>query len=92
MKRILAVFLTLAMALNIAPVAAFAATDSDAASIVAVEETDENASSRLDKETAKAIASDPFCSRQTLFRRNKIPPLTLPMCRWKRLTALASCL
>ena len=60
MKRILAVFLTLAMALNIAPVAAFAAADSDAASIVAVEETDENASSRLDKETARAIASDPF--------------------------------
>lgn len=60
MKRILAVFLTLAMALNIAPMAAFAAADSDAASIVAVEETDENASSRLDEETAKAIASDPF--------------------------------
>lgn len=60
MKRILAVFLTLAMALNIAPVAAFAAADSDAASIVAVEETDENASSRLDKETVRAIASDPF--------------------------------
>lgn len=60
MKRILAVFLTLAMALNIAPAAAFAAADSDAASIVAVEETDENASSRLDKETARAIASDPF--------------------------------
>ena len=60
MKRILAVFLTLAMALNIAPVAAFAAADSDAASIVAVEETDENASSQMDEETAKAIASDPF--------------------------------
>lgn len=60
MKRILAVFLTLAMALNIAPVAAFAAADSDAASIVAVEETDENASSRLDKETVRAIVSDPF--------------------------------
>ena len=60
MKRILAVFLTLAMALNIAPMAAFAAADSDAASIVAVEETDENASSRLDKETVRAIASDPF--------------------------------
>ena len=60
MKRILAVFLTLAMALNIAPVAAFAAADSDAASIVAVEETDENASSRLDKETVRAIASDSF--------------------------------
>ena len=60
MKRILAVFLTLAMALNIAPVAAFAAADSDAASIVAVEETDENASSQLDEETARAIASDPF--------------------------------
>ena len=59
MKRILAVFLTLAMALNIAPVAAFAAADSDAASIV-VEETDENASSRLDEETVRAIASDPF--------------------------------
>lgn len=60
MKRILAVFLTLAMALNIAPMAAFAAADSDAASIVAVEETDENASPQLDEETAKAIASDPF--------------------------------
>lgn len=60
MKRILAVFLTLAMALNIAPMAAFAAADSDAASIVAVEETDENASSQLGEETAKAIASDPF--------------------------------
>lgn len=60
MKRILAVFLTLAMALNIAPVAAFAAADSDAASIVAVEETDENASSQMDEQTAKAIASDPF--------------------------------
>lgn len=60
MKRILAVFLTLAMALNIAPMAAFAAADSDAASIVAVEETDENASSRLDEETALTIASDPF--------------------------------
>ncbi|MDY2784762.1 MAG: leucine-rich repeat protein [Faecalibacterium sp.] len=60
MKRILAVFLTLAMALNIAPVAAFAAADSDAASIVAVEETDENASSQLDEQTARAIASDPF--------------------------------
>lgn len=60
MKRILAVFLTLAMALNIAPMAAFAAADSDAASIVAVEETDENASSRLDKETVRAIASDSF--------------------------------
>ena len=43
MKRILAVFLTLAMTLNIAPMAAFAAADSDAASIVAVEETDEKA-------------------------------------------------
>lgn len=60
MKRILAVFLTLAMALNIAPMAAFAAADSDAASIVAVEETDENASSQLDKETVRAIVSDPF--------------------------------
>lgn len=60
MKRILAVFLTLAMALNIAPVAAFAAADSDAASIVAVEETDENASSQPDEQTARAIASDPF--------------------------------
>ena len=59
MKRILAVFLTLAMALNIAPVAAFAAADSDAASIV-VEETDENASPQLDEETVRAIASDPF--------------------------------
>ena len=60
MKRILAVFLTLAMALNIAPMAAFAAADSDAASIVAVEETDENASPQMDEETARAIASDPF--------------------------------
>ena len=60
MKRILAVFLTLAMALNIAPVAAFAAADSDAASIVAVEETDETSSPQLDEETTKAIASDPF--------------------------------
>lgn len=60
MKRILAVFLTLAMALNIAPVAAFAAADSDAASIVAVEETDEPSSSQLDEETARAIVSDPF--------------------------------
>lgn len=60
MKRILAVFLTLAMALNIAPVAAFAAADSDAASIVAVEETDENASSQPDEQTARAIVSDPF--------------------------------
>lgn len=60
MKRILAVFLTLAMALNIAPVAAFAAADSDAASIVAVEETDENASPQMDEQTAKAIASDSF--------------------------------
>ena len=60
MKRILAVFLTLAMALNIAPVAAFAAADSDAASIVAVEETNETSSSQLDEETARAIASDPF--------------------------------
>lgn len=60
MKRILAVFLTLAMALNIAPVAAFAAADSDAASIVAVEETDETSSTQLDEETARAIASDPF--------------------------------
>ena len=60
MKRILAVFLTLAMALNIAPMAAFAAADSDAASIVAVEETDETSSTQLDEETAKAIASDPF--------------------------------
>lgn len=60
MKRILAVFLTLAMALNIAPVAAFAAADSDAASIVAVEETDETSSPQLDEETAKAIVSDPF--------------------------------
>lgn len=60
MKRILAVFLTLAMALNVAPVGAFAAVDSDAASIVAIEETDESASSRLDEQTARAIASDPF--------------------------------
>lgn len=60
MKRILAVFLTLAMALNIAPMAAFAAADSDAASIVAVEETDETSSTQLDEETAKAIVSDPF--------------------------------
>ena len=60
MKRILAVFLTLAMALNIAPVAAFAAADSDAASIVTVEETDENASPQLDEQTARAIVSDPF--------------------------------
>ena len=60
MKRILAVFLTLAMALNIAPVAAFAAADSDAVSIVAVEETDETSSPQLDEETARAIASDPF--------------------------------
>lgn len=60
MKRILAVFLTLAMALNIAPMAAFAAADSDAASIVAVEETDENASPQMDEQTARAIASDPF--------------------------------
>ena len=60
MKRILAVFLTLAMALNIAPMAAFAAANSDAASIVAVEETDENASSQPDEQTARAIASDPF--------------------------------
>lgn len=60
MKRILAVFLTLAMALNIAPMAAFAAADSDAASIVAVEETDENASSQPDEQTARAIVSDPF--------------------------------
>lgn len=60
MKRILAVFLTLAMALNIAPIGAFAAADSDAAPIVAVEETDENASSQMDEQTARAIASDPF--------------------------------
>lgn len=60
MKRILAVFLTLAMALNIAPAAAFAAADSDAASIVAVEETDETSSPQLDEETARAIASDPL--------------------------------
>ena len=60
MKRILAVFLTLAMALNIAPMAAFAAADSDAASIVAVEETDETSSPQLDEEAEKAIASDPF--------------------------------
>ena len=60
MKRILAVFLTLAMALNIAPMAAFAAADSDAASIVAVEETDETSSPQLDEETARTIASDPF--------------------------------
>lgn len=60
MKRILAVFLTLAMALNIAPVAAFAAADSDAASIVAVEETDETSSPQLDEETVRAIVSDPF--------------------------------
>ena len=60
MKRILAVFLTLAMALNIAPVAAFAAADSDAASIVAVEETNETSSPQLDEETARAIVSDPF--------------------------------
>ena len=56
MKRILAVFLTLAMALNIAPIGAFAAADSDAASIVAIEETDENASSQLDEETARKNA------------------------------------
>lgn len=60
MKRILAVFLTLAMALNIAPMAAFAAADSDAASIVAVEETNETSSPQLDEETARAIVSDPF--------------------------------
>lgn len=60
MKRILAVFLTLAMALNIVPMAAFAAADSDAASIVAVKETDETSSPQLDEETARAIASDPF--------------------------------
>ena len=60
MKRILAVFLTLAMALNIAPMAAFAAADSDVASIVAVEESDESSSPQLDEETARAIASDPF--------------------------------
>ena len=60
MKRILAVFLTLAMALNIAPIGAFAAADSDAAPIVAVEEIDENASSQPDEQTARAIASDPF--------------------------------
>lgn len=60
MKRILAVFLTLAMALNIVPMAAFAAADSDAASIVAVEETDETSSPQLDEETARAIASDPL--------------------------------
>ena len=60
MKRILAVFLTLAMALNIAPMAAFAAADSDAASIVAVEETNETSSPQLDEQTARAIASDPF--------------------------------
>ena len=60
MKRILAVFLTLAMALNIAPIGAFAAADSDAAPIVAVEETDENASPQMDEQTARAIASDPF--------------------------------
>lgn len=60
MKRILAVFLTLAMALNIAPMAAFAAADSDVASIVAVEETDESSSSQLDGETVRAIVSDPF--------------------------------
>ena len=60
MKRILAVFLTLAMALNIAPVAAFAAADSDAASIVAVEETDETSSPQMDEQTARAIVSDPF--------------------------------
>ena len=60
MKRILAVFLTLAMALNIAPIGAFAAADSDAASIVAVEETNETSSPQLDEETARAIASDPF--------------------------------
>lgn len=60
MKRILAVFLTLAMALNIVPMAAFAAADSDAASIVAVEETDETSSPQLDEETARAIVSDPF--------------------------------
>ena len=72
MKRILAVFLTLAMALNIAPMAAFAAADSDAASIVAVEETDENASPQLDEETAKAIASDPLCRQ--LMARSTSPP------------------
>ena len=60
MKRILAVFLTLAMALNIAPMAAFAAADSDAASMVAVEETNETSSPQLDEQTARAIASDPF--------------------------------
>ena len=60
MKRILAVFLTLAMALNIAPIGAFAAADSDAASIVAVEETDETSSPQPDEQTARAIASDPF--------------------------------
>ena len=59
MKRILAVFLTLAMALNIAPAAAFAAADSDAASIVAVEETDETSSPQLDEETARAICVRP---------------------------------
>ena len=72
MKRILAVFLTLAMALNIAPVAAFAAADSDAASIVAVEETDENASSRLDKETVRAM---PKQSRSRPDRLRWIPPI-----------------
>lgn len=78
MKRILAVFLTLAMALNIAPMAAFAAADSDAASIVAVEETDETSSPQLDEETAKAIVSDPFC-RQPMPKRSRSRPDRL---RW----------
>lgn len=60
MKRILAVFLTLAMVLNIAPMGALAASGSDAASIQAVAETEETASSAPDEETAQAIASDPF--------------------------------
>ena len=64
MKRILAVFLTLAMALNIAPVSAFAASDSDAASIAVVEETDDSTASAWDDETVQAVASDPFLQGQ----------------------------
>lgn len=60
MKRILAAVLTLAMVLNIAPVGALAASDSDAASIQAVAEPEETSLSELDEETARAIASDPF--------------------------------
>lgn len=60
MKRILAVFLTLAMALNIVPMGALAASGSDAASIAVVAETDEETSPQLDEETARAIVSDPF--------------------------------